>query len=188
MIELFQREEFIVRPSDEALLLPEYKAIWDRDTSPKKERAIQEFSFMFFLISMKKTNPFKGYNESIKAKKIIERIFPDEPDWLPDELVFRACQAYKNDLIRSSTSYSYLMAAKIAAEGMKTFFQQRDNLTKTNSRTGSLLYKPKDITAALADTGSVIKELEKWEQQVRDEELLAGSKIRNNREVNYFEE
>lgn len=186
-IEIFEIDGFVVRPTKEALLIPEYKAIWDRDITPKKLRAMFEFAYVYFMINMSKKNLFRGYNEEQKSKEIIKRLLPYKRNYEPDELVLNLLEAYKEDVKSSSLAHGYLMDAKIAAETMRSFFRDPNTLTKTNARTGAPIYKPKDITSALIDTQKVIENLEALERKLQNEELT-GAKNKSNRDINPLEE
>jgi len=186
MHEFFEVKEYVVWPSKEILLIPEYAEIWDRDTSPKKEVALKEFAFVYFRVSMRKNNPFRAYNEKLKPRKIAERIFRDNPEWRPDDKVKALVNTYREDVKASSLTYSYLISAKIAAEQLKEFFSEEGTLKLRNSRTGAPLYKPRELTSALADTNAILSNLESIERKI-DEEELTETRAKGNREINYFE-
>jgi hypothetical protein len=186
MYEFFEVRDFVVWPSKEILLIPEYAEVWDRDESPKKEVALKEFAFIYFRVSMRKNNPFRAYNEKLKPRKIAERIFKDNPEWRPDDKVKNLVNVYREDVKNSSLTYSYLMSAKIAAEQLKEFFSEEGTLKLRNSRTGAPLYKPKELTSALADTNNILNNLESIERKI-DQEELSDSRTKNSREINYFE-
>jgi len=186
MYEFFEVKDFIVWPSKEILLIPEYAEIWNRDESPKKELALKEFAFVYFRVSMRMNNPFRAYNEKLKPRKIAERIFRDNPEWRPDDKVKQLVEIYREDMRNSSLTYSYLISAKIAAEQLKEFFSEEGTLKLRNSRTGAPLYKPRELTSALADTNAIISNLESIQKKIEQEELV-DSKAKNTREVNFFE-
>ena len=110
----------------------------------------------------------------------------DLPEWRPDDKVLNLVNVYREDVKNSSLTYSYLMSAKIAAEQLKEFFSEEGTLKLRNSRTGAPLYKPKELTSALADTNNILNNLESIERKI-DQEELSDSRTKNSREINYFE-
>lgn len=186
MYEFFEVRDFVVWPSKEILLIPEYAEIWDRDESSKKDIALKEFAFVYFRVSMRKNNPFRAYNEKLKPRKIAERIFRDNPEWRPDQKIKDLVNIYREDVKNSSLTYSYLMSAKIAAEQLKEFFSEVGTLKLRNLRTGAPLYKPKELTSALADTNEILTNLESIERKIEQEEL-SESRAKGSREINFFE-
>ena len=49
MIKLFKYEQFKLTISEEALLLKPIKAVWDRDKSKNKQKALMELGFIYFM-------------------------------------------------------------------------------------------------------------------------------------------
>ena len=73
-MEIFEVSGNIVRPTPNILTIYPFKEIWKRDKTKNKNLAIQEFAFIEFMVSKKKSNPFKGYDEEIKEDKIKEKV------------------------------------------------------------------------------------------------------------------
>lgn len=183
VVQFFDVHDLVAVPTAQLLAIPDYAEISDRDHSLKKERAVREFSFIFFMVSMTRQNPFRAYNEGVKSQKIIERLFPEE-NWTPDAVVIRQCKQYKRDIEMSLMTYSMIVSSKIAIEKVKYFYENVD-LDERNTRTGSLLYKPKDVTGAIRESIDLMRQLTDLEKKITEEEL-SGNKA--DKEANYFEE
>jgi len=184
MAYLFQINEKIVFPNEETLLISPFKEIWERDLSKDKNKAIQEFAYIEFMTSMKKSNPYRQYPENIK-ETIIKKAIIKEEDWTPDILIIKGMELVIKFQREASATYNYYMAAKMAAEKMQEFFREVD----VNERNGKGLpvYKPRDITSALNDTEKVLANLKSLEKKV-EEELYEESRIRGNKEISPFAE
>ncbi len=179
---LFEVIDKTVRPSTEVLLLEPFSTIWERDESEKKSQAIKEFSYIEFMTSAKKSNPFRGYKEQEKEGKIKQSLSLD--DWEPDEYIKEAMEKILSFQKEASPTYNYWFSAKIAAEKMQSFFRNFD-ISAVNLKTFNPLYKPKDITNALKDTEDVLSRLNNLERKV-EEELYEETKIKSNKEISFF--
>ena len=179
---LFKVEEKVVFPNEETLLISPYKEIWERDTSKNKEFALEEFAYIEFMVSMKKSNPYRQYDESRKDSVVRAAVITQE-NWEPDELVIEAMKQLREFQTNASSTYSYYMAAKQAVENMKEFFENVD-INERNEK-GVPIYKPRDITSALNDTEKVLANLKALEKKV-EEELYETTKNRSDKRISPF--
>lgn len=183
MAYLFKVEDKVVKPTDEVLQVPPFKEIWKRDKSPNKEIALQEFTYIEFMTSALKTNPYRGYSEDKKEKVIIQDIIRI-PNWEPDELVKAGIQKVKEFQMEGSESYSLYLSALVAKNKLQDFFNNF-NINKVNSKTGAPIYKPRDITTALQDLDKTIVSLQNLEKKV-EEDLFESAKIKGQKEISPF--
>ena len=161
---LFTVTEKTVFPNVETLLISPFKEIWERDKSKQKYAALEEFAYIEFLSSMRKSNPYRQYPENEKEGKVRLAVITRD-NWEPDELIFKGIEKIIQFQKESSTTYSYYMAAKKAAEKMQEFFNEVD-ITAVNPKTFNPIYKPRDITSALNDTEKVLSNLKSLEKKV----------------------
>ena len=113
MAYLFRVEDRVVKPNDEVLQVPPFNEIWERDKSPNQEIALQEFTFIEFMTSALKTNPYRGYSEDRKAEVIKRDIIRIE-GWVPDILVLKGIEKVKEFQREGSESYSLYLSALVA--------------------------------------------------------------------------
>jgi len=177
---LFTVESKVVSPTTQVLLIPPFKEIWERDTTKDKRYAIEDFSYIEFMASIQKSNPYSGYAEHQRPEKIIKDIITRE-DWdQEDPLLIQGIAKLKEFQAEASVTYNYYMAAKSAAEKMQQFFIGF-SMSDVNLRTGAPIFKPKDITSALNDTSRVLENLntlrEKVDNEVFEEIKNKGQKI-----------
>ncbi len=183
MAYLFKVEGKAVFPTEEVLLIPPFSEIWNRDKSKDKRTAMQEFAFIEFVGSMKKTNPYKGYDSSLRARKVAEDIVTVK-GWEPDEKVIEGVKRIDEFQKNASATYSFFKSVKKAAENLKSFFNSVD-LTMTNLKTGNPMYKPADITRAISDAEKILNSLKSLETKV-EEELYEETKTKGNKEISPF--
>lgn len=180
---LFTVSEKTVFPNAETLLIQPFKEIWERDKTKEKYNALEEFAYIEFMSSMKKSNPYRQYGEKDKEGKVRQAVITRE-DWKPDDLIVQAIHKVREFQQEASTTYNYYMAAKKAAEKMQEFFEEVD-ITAVNPKTFNPIYKPRDITSALNDTEKVLSNLKSLEKKV-EEELYEETKNRGKKEISFF--
>ena len=180
---LFTIENRVVRPHTETLLISPYKEIWERDTTSDKYEALEDFAYIEFVVSQKKSNPYRGYDESIKKTRIKKDIITRE-DWSEDELIQLAIKKLQDYQSEASPTYTFFMAAKGALEKMKDFFISFD-ITETNERTGNPLYKPKEITSAFNDVSTMLQNYNTLQEKV-EQETYESVKTKGQKEISPF--
>jgi hypothetical protein len=183
MAYLFSIDNQTVYPYPETILIEPFKSIWERDRTRIKNKALEEFAYIEFMASMKKTNPFRQYPEERKHDVIKEAVI-NTPNWEPDSKVEEAVEKLKELQTNASTTYSYYMAAKKAAEKMQHFFEEVD-LNERNFKTGNPVYKPSDVTRALNDTEKTLQTLKSLEKKIQ-EELLDSTRLRSDKQISRF--
>ncbi len=180
---LFQVNNKVVFPNTETLLIYPFKNIWERDKSKGKERALEDFAYIEFITSMKKSNPYRQYPEN-KKDEIIRKSVITKKNWRIDKLIKEGINYLIEFQKKASTTYSYYMSAKRAAEKMQDFFNDVD-INERNVKTGNPIYKPGDITRALNDTEKVLGNLKALEKKV-EEELYEETKNRSDKKISIF--
>jgi hypothetical protein len=177
---LFTVESKVVSPTTQSLLISPFKELWNRDTTKDKMYAIEDFSYIEFMASIQKSNPYSGYSEDQRADKIIKDIIT-RAEWdQEDPLILKGIEKLKEFQAEASVTYNYYMSAKVAAEKMQQFFINF-SMNQINERTGAPVFKPRDITSALNDTSRVLENLntlrEKVDNEVFEEVKKKGQKI-----------
>lgn len=183
MAYLFVTENGVAKPNTETLLISPFKEIWERDLTPDKEQAIKEFTFIEFMTSKKKTNPYAGYSDEMRLEKLKQMMFSE--NWEMDNQVEQALAKIVEFQKDASPTYQYYISASKAAEKMRTFFNEFD-INERNERNGSPIYKPSDITRALNDTDKVLQNLHSMKEKV-EQELFEQTKTRSNKTISPFE-
>lgn len=183
-MELFTVENNTVIPNENTLLIHPFKDIWERDSSERKEIALLEFTYIEFLCSYKKTNPYKGYDEQIKEPKIRQNVFRSYPLWSPDLLINEGIAIYCSFRDQASPSLRFYLGNLEGARKLQHYYETVD-LTLTN-RSGTLINKPSDVAKGLSEALKVMNTLEALKEKV-EQELFNAGKVRADRTVNPFE-
>lgn len=180
---LFQINDRAVYPNPETLMISPFSEIWERDSSPGKEVAIQEFAYMEFMTSMLKSNPYREYQDDRKEMVIRQEVIK-ELDWQPDELVEAGMEKLREMQTEGSLTYRYWMANKTALEKQIEFFENVD-ISERNPKTFAPIYKPKDIPDAVSTAEKVLTTINALKSKV-DEELFESAKTRSQKTISPF--
>lgn len=183
-MELFVTDGAVVTPNVNTLLIHPFYDIWERDTSLKKDVAALEFTYMEFLCSFSKLNPYAGYDDDIKEKKVRENVFRNFPAWQPDNLIFEGIAVYCSFRDEASPTLRFYLSNLEGAKKLQAYYKTVD-LTLTN-RSGMLVNKPSDVAKGLTQASLVMNNLEALKIKVQ-QELFEANKVRANRIVNPFE-
>ena len=125
-MKLFKYEGYEVRVAPEALTLKPFKKLWDRDKSKDKERAIMEFSFLYFYC-----DPRSDYQYIVDDEDRMEAVKNGEgfsDDWKPDALLKAAIDFYRS----FDTSAALLL--RVAAEAVKKVQETFTTLEPTDTK------------------------------------------------------
>jgi hypothetical protein len=134
-------------------------------------------------VSPKKTNPYSGYSNEIKGKKIIEGLWK-ETQWNPDELVKEGIQVYAKWLEEAAPSMRYYNAVKSGVEQTINFFENIDFNERTDK--GLPVYKISEVIPALKSANEVLKSMTDLQERV-EQEVYESSKTKSGKEINLFE-
>lgn len=186
-MELFIVNSNRVGITPQALLIYPFKEIWK---AYKLDEALIRLGFIEFMCSHKKSNPYIGYKLDERPDKILDGLYPnstneERKDITGDSLIIAGIDIYTKIQHDASPSIRFYEASRDAAEKMVDFFATFD-LNATNPRTGTLLYKPADITRTLKDVNDVLKTMGALKEKVIME-IAEDAKGKGNRDINYFE-
>ena len=184
MAYLFVVDNSVAKPNTETLLIEPFKTIWERDKSKDKSRAIKEFTFIEFMISKKKTNPYAGYDPESRRREL-KKLLDLGTDWEEDIHVKDGMRKLEEFQTEASPSYTFLVAAETAASKLKDFFLNFD-MNERNPRTGAPIFPPKAISSSINDAEQNIRTLHNIREKV-EQELFEATKTRSNRDINPFE-
>lgn len=182
-VEIFEIDGSVVRPVKDILLIYPFNEIWNRDETKHKSIAINELAYIYYLVSPKKTNPYSGYSNEIKSKKIIEGLWK-QTQWNPDELVKEGIQIYAKWLEEAAPSMRYYNAVKSGVEQTINFFENIDFNERTDK--GLPVYKISEVIPALRSANEVLKSMTDLQERV-EQEVYESSKTKSGKEINLFE-
>ena len=181
---LFKITDSVVYPNEETLLIEPFKTLWERDNSPKKEVALKELTYVEFMSSQLKSNPYRGYRDEVRHKVLKKNLIGDE-NWEPDDMVKEAISRIEVFQKEASPSYSLYIKALKAKEKLEDFFESFNLTEKTDK--GAYTLKPKDITGALLDLDKVVVNLSLLKEKI-EKELFEEIRNKSDKTISPFAE
>ena len=177
---LFRYEGYTLNISEEALALKPFRAIWVRDKTEKKERAIMELGWCYFM-----EDPRSDYQyitdpeERSKAIKEGEGL-PDK--WVPDKQILAAIDFYKqfktsSVLLLETTK---MLVDKLMKQMKSLDLDERDDKNKP-------IFALNTITATIEKVPGLVLKLDEAEKTISSE-LKNDSRMRGQGEKSVFED
>ena len=176
MRSLLKLSNYIVVPDIYTLTIKEFKSILDSDKSKKKEKAMKEFAYIYYMCDH--NSPFSTYDDEEKSKEILNNL---GVDWKINSKVKAAMFKYLE--LTETSAVKLLKAARESVIKLEKYFKDID-LTLVDDN-GRPIFHAKDLVANLSKMGAVIEGLAKLEEQVKKEEQL-NTHLRGGIEVNKY--
>lgn len=178
-MKLFDLQGNVPTVTTEALLIPEFSALWTRDKSKNKARAHKELAYVYFRMDYKSL--YNNYPIESRDRALAEEILGDV-HYKPDEIVQAACDKY--DVMQETPSMGFLKDARRCAEELRRYFRTID--FSERDKGGKPVHKATDVSNTLKNCAGIIDSLEKLMEKVAKEQLTNGS-IRGGGQGGYFE-
>jgi hypothetical protein len=176
---LFDYKDYKVVIHPDAIAIPAFKKIWDRDKTKEKHKATQELSYIYFVNDFK--SPYSVWPEEDRRAKVIADFIKD-PDWKMDPELKMAEAEYNE--FQQTYSMRFLQSARGLADKLTAYFEEVD-FHAVDDR-GKPLYSATDAVRNLKEVGNVIESLDKVENKVKKEietkTNIRGKKIIKERE------
>ncbi len=174
-MKLFNYNDYKIDISPEAFALKAFRVIWNRDKSAKKERAIQEFGFIYFMCDPRSSYMFYD-NETDRANNIKQDEGLDKK-WKPDAAVEEAMELYKK--LTKTTSSILLERSRQGADNLGKKIAKIDLDAIDNN--GKPVYTIQSMAAALKLIPDVVRNLIDAEAMVA-KEVSEKSEMRGNKD------
>lgn len=194
MLDIFEFKDAKLGLTIDVLAHPILKRIYDRDEDRHKGEALMQYTYLNYMCSFKKSNPFNGYpNLEERRIKIIASIYKERTKeeklellvFYTDDVLINLCIEVLNKIYETcSPSLRVYKAAIQGAHKVSEFMNTVSLSEKTNS--GSAVYKPSDVIASIKESKAMVIALNDLKNAV-DSELVEASKTVKNRGINYFE-
>lgn len=179
-MKLFKFEGYKITIAPEALALVPFKKIWNRDKTIKKEKAIAELSYIYFM-----ADPRSDYQYIVDDESRKESIKEGEglpKNWEPDTLVLKALEFYKTF---KPTSALLLEDTRVAVDKLRTLLKEID-LGALDDK-GKPIYTLNTITATIKQIPSLVKDLNDAEAAIA-KEIAQSNKVRGSQEKSMYED
>ena len=175
----FDKINFMVHPTEEALLLKVFSDIWKRDKSKDKSLALKELGFVWFYTNVK--SPYLSMEDDVKTTEIIKDT--DLPkDWKQDKVIKAAidyCNSHKSKI--EQMYEGALMVAETITEVCKN---SRTYILSADDKIGAA-QKLNGMLKELPTSMEKLKAAEK--QHLREVEDTDGKK-KGSQSFNTFED
>ena len=179
-MKLFKYEGYKITISEEALLLKPFKAIWKRDKSLNKEKALSELGFIYFFCDIRSDYQYIVDEEARMASIKEGEGMPE--DWTPDSVILEAMQFYSTF---KSTSALLLEDTRYAVDKLRKLLREID-LAQTDDK-GKPIYTLNTITATIKQVPSLVKDLDEAERSIA-KEIAQSDKVRGAQSKSIYED
>lgn len=179
-MKLFKYEGYNITISEEALTLKPFKQLWQRDKTAKKERAIQEIAYIYFM-----EDPRSDYQYIIDREERDKHIREGEgikESWMPDNLVKEAMKLYASF---KTPAALLLEDTRVAVDKLRQLLRDIDFNAVDDK--GRPLYTLNTVTATIKQIPSLIKDLDEAERALA-KELAQSDKVRGSQEKSIYED
>lgn len=174
---LFRYEGYTLSISEEALALKPFRALWVRDKTEKKERAIMELGWVYFM-----SDPRSDYQYIIDPEERSKAIKEGEglkANWQPDGTVKEALKLYNSF---KTTSALLLEDTRAMVDGYRV--KLRD---MTSNMQDLDVKEVKEIGAIIKQIPAMIKDLDEAEKAIT-KEITQSDKVRGAAEKSIYED
>jgi hypothetical protein len=165
--------------STEALLIPAFADIWNRDKTKDKSIASKELAYVYFMADYR--SPFGGLSPEVKEDEIIKDLFRGK--FHTDEKIQAAIEKYEQ--LQDSLAMRFLKSAQFAVEQSIKYYNSV-NYTDVDTK-GNFLYKIKEVNASVKEASGLLDGLEKLVEKVRKAQQINESKQRGGGSGGFFE-
>lgn len=181
-MKLFNLNNYRLDISEEAYILKPFKKLWDRDKSKKKERALSELGYVFFMDDFR--SDYSDIIDDNERGTEVKKALSMPKGWKEDKLVKDARGFYlKRD--QEILALLFLKDAKIGIDKIRRFFREVDFLAL--DKNGKPIYDIARLATVIEKSSGILANLDKLEEMVK-KKLQKESAIRGKRQKAIFED
>lgn len=177
---LFRYEGYTLSISEEALALKPFRAIWVRDKTEKKERAIMELGWCYFMEDPR--SDYQYITDPEERSKAIKEGEGLKSTWQPDGTVKEAQKLYASF---KTTSALLLEDTRYAVDKLRKQLREID-LDATDDK-GKPIYTLNTVTATIKQIPGLVKDLDEAERALA-KEIAQSDKVRGTAEKAIYED
>lgn len=174
---LFKYEGYSLSISEEALCLRPFRAIWTRDKSEKKERAILELGYVYFMCDVR--SDYQYIIDPEERSKAIREGEGFRPSWKPDGTVQEAMKLYSSF---KTTSSLLLEDTRTMVDGYRVKLREM-----TTNMSDLDVKEVKELGAIIKQIPSMVKDLDEAEKAIT-REITQSDKVRGASEKSIYED
>lgn len=177
---LFKYEGYTLNISEEALCLKPFRAIWTRDKTEKKERAIMELGYCYFMEDPR--SDYQYITDPEERAKAIKEGEGLKESWQPDGTVLEAMKLYASF---KSPAALLLEDTRAAVDKLRQLLRNI-NLDETDDK-GRPIYTLNVITSTIKQIPALVKDLDEAERTLA-KEIAQSDKVRGAAEKAIYED
>ncbi len=174
---LFRYEGYTLSISEEALCLKPFRAIWMRDKTEKKERAIMELGYCYFMEDPR--SDYQYITDPEERAKAIKEGEGLKGSWQPDGTVKEAQRLYASF---KTTSALLLEDTRNMIDGYRMKLREL-----TSNMTDLDVKEVKEVGAIIKQIPAMIKDLDEAEKAIA-KEIAQSDKVRGAAEKAIYED
>lgn len=174
---LFRYEGYTLSISEEALCLKPFRAIWMRDKTEKKERAIMELGYCYFMEDPR--SDYQYITDPEERAKAIKEGEGLKESWQPDGTVKEAQRLYSSF---KTTSALLLEDTRNMIDGYRMKLREL-----TSNMTDLDVKEVKEVGAIIKQIPAMIKDLDEAEKAIA-KEIAQSDKVRGAAEKAIYED
>ena len=175
-MKLIEYSDYQIKIADEALLVRPIRRLFNADRSERKEKFLQQMSYLYFVCDPRSSYSYILDEEERKQAVIQQEGLPS--DFKPSEFLLEAMEIYKKHTM--TVSQKLLSDALVGANSVGTFLRTVD-LTETDDK-GRPKYQVSQITAALKNLEGIINTIQTLQKKV-EQEIVDNGKARGTQEL-----
>lgn len=180
MIKLFNYSGYQVNVEPEALLLQPFKALWDRDKSKDKSKAMQELAVIYFM-----EDPRSDYqylvDREVRLSEIIKGLGLKE-NWKPDAAIEKAMQFYSSF---KPASAGLLEDTRYAINKLREMLRNID--LDERDKNDKPVHTLSSITSTIKQIPALVKDLDEAERTL-SKDIIAEAKARGSQSKSLLED
>lgn len=169
---LIKFEDYKLTIQPEALLLKGFSTIWKRDKSKSKESALQELSFIYFVLDPR--SDYRYIQDQDTREDTVRKHIGLPDKWKPDKEILKAMEIYKETMY--SSSYLLLEDAEAALEKLR---QELRNIDLKETVGGKRVYTINSIASTIKQIPQIAKDITEAKELVF-KEITEQSKARGS--------
>lgn len=162
----------VLNVAPEALMINEFKAIWNRDRTKGKEKAKKELAYVYHTTDYQSV--YGNFHPDIREVKIRLDIMGDR-EWEPDDKIKAAQEKYKE--LQTTLSLELLKDVQLGLTKLRDYFRDADFDDDDDGRAA------KNFIANVKQMGDLVKGLKSLKEEI-EKELTDNMQLRGGASVN----
>jgi hypothetical protein len=166
MKNLLEIHKDVLTISPEALMIQEFKTIWNRDKSKSKDKAKKELAYVYHTIDYQSV--YRNYHVDTRESKIRLDVM-GKREWEPDEKIQQAQLKYAE--LQTTLSMQILMDIERGINKLRTYFINANFDEDEDGRAA------KNFIANVKEMGNLVKGVKALKEEV-EKELTDAMQLR----------